>query len=105
MLDLNKILKEIVSMRELIKNGNTSTKELKKKFPYTYKNTPTLFDMVIANDTEYMIILDGLFRKAKEVQKDKTKFEEYSKEVGEQMATKYIYPLIDKSKEPHLQDQ
>lgn len=103
----NKILNDIISMRDSILE-NTSGAGMnfyEDKYPYLYKHAPTMFRMVYENDFDYMPIVTVMLDKHRRIQEGEITHEDASKDLGESLAEKFIYPNIDLSKEPSLQDK
>ena len=99
-------IREIVDIIIKIKNTN-NIQELKKKSEKKYKNFmisnfqnfsfkyPKLFDMILINDD--LKYLDLMLQGLEDIKKGKSKGE-VDKEIGEQLAQQYVYPLVNKKK-------
>src|SRR6187399_1999190 len=98
--DGDKILQEVNSMRDDIikKRINKDLNYFSKKYQYLYDNVPTMFRMVYDNDFDYMPMINLMLEKYKKMSNGSVTHEDASKDIGETLAEKYIYPNIDMSK-------
>jgi hypothetical protein len=92
--ELRKTIKEVA---EYVKNG-IDEGDLRKYYPDFCIQYPTLFKMIIQNG-DHSNILDRMLDAAKIVESGESTIEDMDKEVGLELAKKYIYPHIDMTKE------
>ncbi len=98
-VDTKKLLDEIVAMRNDVKKGYLLDDQYKLLYKFTYENTPTLFRMVLKNDSNYMTVLNTLIKNVKKIETNEISQEDADVIIGQELADKYIYPNIDMSKE------
>lgn len=91
-LDLDKVIVLVKKMNEDVRLG----REYNIDFDYLKQKTPRLYDMILAKTENAMEILEFMVSRLKEGKKSQ---EKSSEEVGEFLASKYIYPNIDMSLE------
>lgn len=91
-LDLDKVLRLAKRMNCDVRAG----REYNIDFDYLKENVPRLYDLVLAKSENSMEILEFMIGQLKQEKKTE---EKASEEVGEFLASKYIYPNIDMSLE------
>ena len=72
---------------------------IKKLFPLFCTDYPFLYKMIFSNsDTEILHILDNMINSLTDVCDGKLSFDECKDNMGEQLASKYLYPVLGKPK-------
>src|SRR4029079_10214902 len=97
-VDTTKLLYEVVQMRQDIQSGRTDINYI-DKYSYLYLGFPSLFQLIQNNRGDYMPVVMTMLDKAEKINKGLMTHESASKDIGETLAEKYIYPKIDMSKE------
>lgn len=102
------IYKEYLNMKKDIQNNlvqlnkKLSIEVYSSKYNYLFFHARSTFDTLYAFNTEVMTILDDMMEKAIAIHRKELDFEETRLELTEKIADKWLYPHIDKSKEPNL---
>jgi hypothetical protein len=78
-----------------IKNGEGYS----SKYDYIKENTPKIYDMLVEDGEKSLKPLMFMLSKMKEIKKGSETQNSSSEKVGEYLAQKYIYPVIDTTKE------
>lgn len=100
MLDAAKIVEEVLQMRTDIQNNEVYTREqYSHRFKFLHENAPTLFDMVLKDETTYLTVLQNMIRTLEKIRKNSLSQHDADVEIGKELAEKYIYPNIDMEKE------
>ncbi len=97
-LDPDRVLNEVRLMRIEVNSGIYFKDDLTSKYNYIYTNVPHLFDMVLKNEFDYWPMLLQILNKLRTI-KNKETMETADADVGEILAKKYVYPVIDTEKE------
>lgn len=102
-LDIQLLLKEVLEMKDNIKNNLVISKEqYKEKYNYIYLNTPTLFELIYKNEHEYLEQLNYMVKNAIKVEKNEVSQYDADVEVGSVLAKQYVYSKIDMEKEKKM---
>lgn len=94
------IIKKIINTDKLIDMKDNNNKEYKnyliELFPTFYETYPTLFNNIVDNkDLTFLEpMLDGIIK----INKNNKLKDSIEKDLGEQLAEKYLYPNIKKNK-------
>jgi hypothetical protein len=102
MLDNYKLLRQVVDMRNDIKNDLILSKEeYSTKYNYLYTHSPTLFEIVYSDEKPYLEQLDDMMRMFTDVKTEKITQEDAKKKLVENLNKKYIdtIPGIKKNQE------
>lgn len=99
-LDTNLVLKQVLNMRENIQDSEVMTKDqYKEKYSYLADNSPTLFDLVYKDETNYLSYLEYMLKNTNKVGRNELSQYDADVEIGKTLANDYIYPNIDMDKE------
>jgi|APGre2960657404_1045060.scaffolds.fasta_scaffold00163_11 hypothetical protein len=69
------------------------------KYNYLKEVTPSIYDMILAKTENFIPTLMFMLEKLREIRENKETQEKQSEKVGTFLAEKYIYPVIDMTKE------
>jgi len=93
-MDPDKVLSQVTSMSDDVKNSVEDI-NFEEKYAFLLENAPTIFNIVKSNDHDYMPMLLYMINAAKQITAGEIEKEEKEKEIGEMLADKYLYPVLD----------
>ena len=97
-IDIKLLRETIKAMRDDVKSKNFDRDTLIEKYNFLFTNTKHIFETVINDTFNYMPQLNTMLDLRQEI-KDKETKENMDKIVGKVLAEKYVYPVLDMSKE------
>lgn len=98
--DTENILNQVLDMREeiLCASKKRDRDYYRFKYPFLYTKSITLFDVVFANEYDYLPILNNIFTGLNNIISGKKNKEDFEKEMGQKLFDHYIQPKLDQEK-------
>lgn len=94
-IDPDRILHNVRNMRDDVNLGTLSKEDLKEKYKYLHINSIHLFDMVCANNYNYLPLLKIYIDELKKIKDTKTKDKADAK-IGVKIANRLLYPSMSR---------
>ncbi len=99
--DTENLLNQVLDMRKEILSSSKKRKRdyYRFKYPFLYCKSITLFDVVFANEYNYLPILNNMFSGLNKIISGEENKENFEKEMGQKLYDHYIQPKLDQDKE------
>ncbi len=98
--DTENLLTQVLDMREEILNCSIKKQRdyYRFKYQFLYDKSITLFDVVFANEYDYLPFLHNIFSGLSNIISGKENKEDFEKEMGQKLFDHYIQPKLDQEK-------